>query len=133
MSSFSPRLILIICSLAFGFSYSNAQTERCDSLIGDWLLTKVYYKFSKEPIVFPEKYQDFISIDKSGNNYDLVVKTSDFGPILSSFPTSDPNLLIRGVGGIRNIGIISIQPNEVTFSGEKDGRKCTATLLRKPN
>ncbi|MFY0674587.1 MAG: hypothetical protein JXQ87_14405 [Bacteroidia bacterium] len=132
MKLFVFKLAMIMGFTLIGIS-GQAQTERCDSLIGDWLLTKVHYKFSKEPIIFAENHQDFAAISKNGINYFVLLKTSDIGPIFRTVPTTDPGWLLTGLGGIRNINVISIQPNEVVFEGEKDGRMCKGTLMRKPN
>jgi hypothetical protein len=132
MTSAFLKSVLLACFILFAFVKGQAQTERCDSLIGEWLLTKIHYKFSKEPIVFAEEYQGFIAISRSGINYQVVTKPKGRSLIMVTRPTIDPAFLLQGFK-INNIEIISVQPNEITFSGEKDGRKCTATLSRKPS
>jgi hypothetical protein len=132
MNSIFLKLGLLVLIYAFGISKTQAQTERCDSLIGEWLLTKVHYKFSKKPIEFPSEMQDFIAISRSGINYQVVAKPYDGSLVMTIAPTTDPAFLLRGFK-IYNIEITSIQPNEITFNGVKEGRKCTATLTRKPS
>ncbi len=127
------KKLIILAAITISSLSVFGQTERCDSLIGEWLLTQMQYKFSKEPIVFSEQYQDYISISRVGINYQLLVNSNDLGPILITTPTTDPNDLLKGLGGIGKIEIISILPNEIIFKGEKDGRNCTATLTRKSN
>ena len=131
MKSGFLKSLLLTSFILFVFVKGQAQTERCDSLIGEWLLTKIHYKFSKEPIVFAEEYQGFIAISRSGINYQVVTKPSGGSLVMTIAPTTDPAFLLRGFK-IYNIEIVSIQPNEITIRGLKDGRKCTAIFTRKP-